>query len=118
MLEYFDGQELGDAGLWLRDGKGALVDLSTGYTFEVKAWLASAATAAFTKTDDISGAAGAGREPDGTPNLVIQWDATGELDQLDLDTRYRLQVRANRTADSKDHVWDVEGGVIVRTAAP
>lgn len=116
-LEYFDGQELGDAGLWLRDGSGALVDLSTGYTFEIKAWTPADGTA-FTKTDDMTGAAGSGREPDGVPNLAIQWDVTGELDQLTKGKRYKLQVKATRTADDKDHIWDVEGGIIRRTAAP
>lgn len=104
-LEYPAGAVLGDTGLWLRDGKQALVDLSTDYTFEIKVYDGNGTK--FTKTDNITGAAGSGSEPDGTPNLTIAWDTTGELDLLTAGRDYWLQVKATRTADSKPRIWKV-----------
>ena len=64
--------------LWLKDDDGTLIDYSTGSpTFSLKIGLAGSA-ALLTKTSSIAGAAGAGSEPDGTPNVVVTWTA-GEL---------------------------------------
>lgn len=64
--------------LWLLDDDGNLIDFSSGYTFELKIGLLGSA-ALLTKTAGITGAAGAGTEPTGTPNVTIAW-TTGELD--------------------------------------
>ena len=66
--------------LWLQDDDGALIDFSTGYTFEFKIGRPGAA-ADLTKTTAIAGAAGSGTETSGTPNLTISFTA-GELDAL------------------------------------
>jgi hypothetical protein len=63
--------------LWWFDDDGTLIDFSTGYTFSLKVGSAGS-TALLTKTSDITGAAGAGVEPTGTPNVVVTWTA-GEL---------------------------------------
>jgi len=79
-ITYYRTAERPDIRLWLLDDNGNLVDLSTGYTFTFK--LGSPGSAAtFTKTTGITGAAGAGAEPSGTPNVVITFSA-GELDAL------------------------------------
>mgnify|MGYP003543996023 CR=1 FL=1 len=64
--------------LWLLDDDGDLTDMSSGYTFSLKVGTAGS-TALLTKTTNITGAAGAGTEPTGTPNVVGTWTA-GELD--------------------------------------
>jgi len=64
--------------LWLEDDAGALIDFSSGYTFSFKIGNAGS-SALLTKTSNIAGAAGAGSEPDGTPNVTITWSA-GELE--------------------------------------
>lgn len=66
--------------LWWRDSNAALIDFSSGYTWSFKiGYIGSAAV--FTKTSGITGAAGAGVEPSGTPNVVIAFTAA-ELDSL------------------------------------
>jgi hypothetical protein len=63
--------------LWLQDRTGTLIDFSSGYTFSFK--VGNAGTAALlTKTTNITGAAGSGNEPSGTPNVTVTWTA-GEL---------------------------------------
>lgn len=64
--------------LWLLDDDGTLIDLSSGYTFELKVGVTGSA-ALLTKTSGITGAVGAGIEPTGTPNATVAWSA-GELD--------------------------------------
>jgi len=79
-LTYYRTAERPDLQFWLLNDDGVLIDFSTGYTFAFK--LGSPGSAAtFTKTTGITGAAGAGVEPSGTPNLVISFSA-GELDSL------------------------------------
>jgi hypothetical protein len=63
--------------LWLYDDDGSLINFATGYTFQLKLGQ-SGQTALLTKSSGIAGAAGAGNEPDGTPNIVVTWTA-GEL---------------------------------------
>lgn len=63
--------------LWLVDDDGSLIDFSSGWTFVFKIGLPGNA-ALLTKSSSITGAAGAGSEPDGTPNVTITW-AAGEL---------------------------------------
>jgi hypothetical protein len=63
--------------LWLFDDDGDLIDFASGYTFSLKVGRPGS-TAALTKSAGITGAAGAGTEPDGTPNVTITWSA-GEL---------------------------------------
>jgi hypothetical protein len=63
-------------GVWWRSRAGALIDF-TGYTFVAK--ITDGVTSLVTKTTGITGAAGAGSAPDGTPNIAIDW-AADELD--------------------------------------
>lgn len=63
---------------WIFDDDGALIDFSSGsYSYQLKIGNPGSA-ALLTKTSGITGAAGAGVEPTGTPNIVITWSA-GEL---------------------------------------
>lgn len=76
-LTYARNAERPAAQLWLFDDDGTLIDFSSGYTFSFK--IGTRGTAAvLTKTSGIAGAAGAGAEPSGTPNVVVTWSA-GEL---------------------------------------
>lgn len=85
--------------LWILDDDGTLIDFSTGYTFELKIGAVGSA-ALLTKTGSIAGAAGAGTEPTGTPNVVVTW-AAGELDIAPGD--YTLQLTA--TTSGLDRVF-------------
>lgn len=76
-LRYYQGAERPALKLWLQDDDGTLIDFSTGYTFSYKIGL-TGQPALLTKTTAIVGAAGAGAEPTGTPNVTITWTA-GEL---------------------------------------
>lgn len=78
LLRYHRTAERPVAKLWLLDDDGSLIDFSTGYTFVFKAGRPGA-TAILTKSSNITGAAGAGTEPTGTPNITITWTA-GDLD--------------------------------------
>jgi hypothetical protein len=74
VFTYYTGDELGAVNLWWRNSAGTLIDFSAGYTFEVRLG-DPLDTATLTVTTGITGAAGAGSKPDGTPNVVIAWTA-------------------------------------------
>jgi hypothetical protein len=78
-LTYYRTAERPDLRLWLEDDDGSLIDLS-GYTFVFKLGRPGDA-ASFTKSTGITGAAGAGVNPTGTPNVVITFTGA-ELDAL------------------------------------
>jgi hypothetical protein len=90
-LSYYRTAERPDLQLWLLDDDGALIDFSTGYTFAFKLGRAGSA-AVFTKTTGITGAAGAGVEGTGTPNVTLTF-AAAELDSLTKGA-YQWQIRA------------------------
>jgi hypothetical protein len=89
--------------MWLQDAEGDLVDLSSGYTFTWKIGLRGQA-AMFTKTSGISGAAGAGVEPTGTPNVTLDFNA-GDLDAV-TPGPYVWQLVARTSG--LDRVWEGE----------
>lgn len=99
-LSYYRTAERPDIKLWLQDESGALIDLSSGFTFAFKIG-APGSAATFTKTTGITGAAGSGTETSGTPNVTITFTA-GELDSLTQGT-YTWQLRA--TTSSLDRIW-------------
>ena len=101
-LEYTIGDELGDSGIYWKDGDGALIDFSTGYTFSLKVY-DGATTALFTKTTGITGAAGSLTTP--TPNVVVAWAITAELTTITTPGTYPLRLTATRTADSKTRTF-------------
>jgi hypothetical protein len=76
-LIYYRNAERPALKLWLQDDDGTLIDFSAGYTFVLKIG-SPGVTALLTKSTNISGAAGAGTEPAGTPNVSVLW-AAGEL---------------------------------------
>ncbi len=63
--------------IWWYDRSGTLINFASGYTFSLKVGNVGQ-TALLTKTTNITGAAGAGSAPTGTPNIVVAWTA-GEL---------------------------------------
>lgn len=75
-LRYHQGAEEPDCKLWLQDDDGTLIDFSSGYAFEFK--VGEAGSVLLTKSSGIVGAAGAGVEPTGTPNITVSWSA-GDL---------------------------------------
>lgn len=99
-LAYYRTADRPDIRLWLLDDDGTLVDFSSGYTFAFKIGIRGQA-ADLSKTTGITGAAGAGTEPTGTPNATISFDA-GELDALTAG-RYYWQLRA--TTGGLDRVY-------------
>lgn len=77
-VRYYTTAERPALELWILDDDGDLVDFSdAGYTFTLKIGTVGNA-ALLTKTSGITGAAGAGTEPTGTPNISVAWSA-GEL---------------------------------------
>ena len=76
-LRYHTTADSPNINMWLQDDDGTLIDFSSGYTFTLKIGQPGN-TALLTKTSGITGAAGAGTEPSGTPNVTIAWTA-GEL---------------------------------------
>jgi hypothetical protein len=99
-LRYHKTAERPSAELWLLDDDGTLVDFSTGYTFSLKIGV-KGSTALLTKTSGITGAAGAGAEPTGTPNVSVAWSA-GELNLT--PARYVWQLTA--TSSALDRVFE------------
>ena len=77
-IRYRRTAERPDFLIWWLDRNSSLIDFSSGYTFELKIGQIGGA-AILTKTVGITGAAGSGVEPTGTPNITVAWSA-GELD--------------------------------------
>lgn len=102
-LEYYTGDELGDAGLYWRDGTGNLIDFTSGYTFSLKVYDHDGTTVLFTKTTGITGATGSLTVP--TPNVVIAWSTTLELTTITTAGDYQLRLTATRTADGKTRTF-------------
>lgn len=101
MIVYYNAAE-NPIKLWLKDptlsANGSLIDFSVGsWTFVVKFGVPGSA-AVLTKSSGIVGAAGAGQEPTGTPNLVI----TPTADEFaSLSGLYTLQIRATSSGNDE-----------------
>ena len=100
VLTYYRTGERPDIELWLFDGDGTLIDYSTGFSFEWKLGNPGEA-AAFTKTTGITGAAGSGVEPSGTPNITLTFTA-GELDSVTAGS-YTWQLKARSSSLDRFH---------------
>jgi hypothetical protein len=93
---------LGDAGLYLEDSNGQLITgLGTGHTFsltiydgEGNAWFAA-------KTTGITGQAGSYTADPPTPNIVVAWAASGELQSITKDGIYEAVCEVIHTASGK-----------------
>jgi hypothetical protein len=90
---YKAGDELPYLTYEWRDSSGALIDLSTGWTFTTVVTPVGSSTATFTKTTGHTGAAT-------SPNLTVEW-AVADLGALTAGM-YRCQTTARRISDSKD----------------
>ena len=60
-------------GIWWLSRAGTLIDFSSGYTWSAK--ITDGTTTLLTKTSGITGAAGSGTNPTGSPNVAIDWSA-------------------------------------------
>jgi len=90
-MYYIKTAERPDLKFWIQDDDGALIDFSTGYTFTFKVGYKDQA-ALLTKTT-VTGAAGAGVEPTGTPNITVTFTA-GDWDTVPAGRDYLAQIRA------------------------
>ncbi len=99
-VEYIVGADLDDLGLFVRANR-QLIDLSSGHSFTLIVGDGSSGTGGFTKTTSMTGAAGSGTPPSGTPNLVVTWETTGELNNLTGATTYPAQLTILRTTDQR-----------------
>jgi hypothetical protein len=106
-LVYVRTAERPDLKMWIEDDDGALIDFSTSYTFAFKLGYLGAA-AVFTKTTGITGAAGSGTAPTGTPNVTVAFTAA-ELDAVTAGN-YKWQLRA--TTGGLDRVY--QGDFVLR----
>lgn len=87
-----------DLKIWWYDDDDSLINL-VGYTLAMK--IGDGTTATLTKSSGITGAAGSGTEPSGTPNVVVQWDS-GELNLT--PGQYVAELTA--TSGGRDRVVD------------
>lgn len=76
-ITYYKNAEDPSTRIWWLDDDGSLIDMSAVGSWSLKIGNPGEA-ALVTKTSGITGAAGDGVEPSGTPNVVIVW-AAGEL---------------------------------------
>lgn len=88
------GSELPDRGFAWYDRTGAVIDFSSGWTFQLKIGLTAGGPAAITKTSGIAGAAT-------IPNVTVSFSA-GELDALDAETSYVCQLTATSGGRQRD----------------
>lgn len=98
-VSYYRTAELPSIRLWLRDDNKNLVDLtSASFVFKVGN---PGSAAIFTKSSGITGAAGSGVEPTGTPNVTIAFSA-GEWDSVAVGPA-AWQIKA--TIAGQDRFW-------------
>jgi hypothetical protein len=93
---YVVGAELADweAEVKMRvNGVLAVVDMTSGWTFQVTCAAKGSSTALFTKTTNIAGT---------TSGATVSWAAASELNVLPAGAVYDLQLRCRRTSDSRD----------------
>ncbi len=109
-LIYDRGATLPDAQLWIFDDDGILVDLSA-YTFTYFRIGHANTAPVLNKTTGITGAAGTGVEPTGTPNCTIVW-ATDDLDVA--ATTYTWNLEA--TSGGKKRKW--KGSFVINDVLP
>jgi hypothetical protein len=116
-VDYTVGDELESLQLWWF-ANSALVDLSVAHTYSSKLYKASDATHtnvfSALKTTGFTGAAGSGTKPSGTPNLVVTWATTGELNSTMTDGLYIFQIVATRTSDGKQRTGEVRFQMVNR----
>ena len=97
-ITYYKNAENPSLRLWWFSDDDELVDFSTG----VSAWSLKIGqygeTALLSKTSGITGAAGAGVDPTGTPNVTIVWSA-GELNVT--AGHYVMQLTATTTTGDR-----------------
>jgi hypothetical protein len=95
---YTIGAELPDWAHAFKDRNAVIIDMSSGWTFEVKIGTAGS-TALLTKTTNITGW-------DGTAgySVLVSWQTTAELSTLAAGT-YQIQLRATRSSDGKDRIY-------------
>lgn len=102
VYEVIVGESLPNLNLWLVDGDTLIQGLDAPTAFELDVWDPSL-NLLFTKTSGFVGAAGSGTEGNGSPNLVIQWAVTGELDQLVSGRSHPALLKITRSSDLR--VW-------------
>lgn len=103
-VEYVQGATKPDVGITWRES-GALVDFSSGYTFEVRIFTPGASATLVTKSTGITGAAT-------DPNVAIAW-GTSDLATL-VPGHYVLEVRATNGSHRYRRQWSLR----VLAAAP
>lgn len=99
MITYYRTSDLPALKLWVFDDDDSLINFASGWTFVLKIG-APGSAALVTKSSGITGAAGAGVEPSGTPNITVTWTA-GELNLA--AGAYSLQLTA--TSGGLDRVF-------------
>lgn len=104
MIQYRATSENLPIRLWWRDDTGQLINLSTYDSFEVE--IQSGGVEHFAKTTGITGAAGSGASPTGTPNLVITW-VDGDFDTVPVGA-HKLVIRAIDAGLELSHEFDFE----------
>ena len=92
IVEYVQGAELDSLTLEIEDGTGALVDMSTGYSFSLK--VGTVYAAGFTKTASIGGI---------STGCQVSWLTSGELNTL-APGEYTGQITCTRTSDSRQYI--------------
>ena len=92
---YTQGSDLPDYTVEWRDQAGDLIDFSTGWTFQCK--VGTPGAAADITTTNVTGA-------DTSPNVIVSFATSGELNTLAVGV-YTVQIKATRTADSRDRFF-------------
>lgn len=89
---------------------GALIDLSSGYTFSGKlAATSNLSTNVFgtAKTTGFTGATGSGTETSGTPNLTVTWATSGELNAVTAAGAYLFEIVATKTSGGAQETYQM-----------
>jgi len=95
------GESLPSLALWMFTDRILLTGADYGYTLTVQT--ADNTAVLFAKTSGFIGQTGSGdgNHPEDVPNLIIAWDAFGELDLLTPGRSHRASLAYSRLSDAK-----------------
>lgn len=100
------GQNLPDLGMFVRVDGQLVTNMDTDYTFTLLVRDPLDTVTLFTKTAGFTGQAGTGTPPNGTPNLIVQWAPTSELEALTGGKDHKAMLTVTRTADARRSFYE------------
>ncbi len=106
VYEVIVGESLPDLKLWVSTAGDLITGLGTGHSFSLTVRDADDSTDLFVKTTGFTGQTGTGGVSGGTPNLVIEWATSDELDRLSGGRSHKAMLTITRASDTRVRYYE------------